>query len=717
MAFLLEIMSEMSTIKLKKVVFFCLTFLVCNFVHSFAQQSKMDSLLQLLATAPKDTVRVNIYNQLFLEYEFVDDQKAGNYLEKALELATRIHYKKGIADSYMRLGYFAEDKGNYPEALKNYSAVLAVAKDIGDDRSMADALKNSGIVYTSQGNYQEALSSCLKALVIMERIGNKKGIADCYQSIGNIYGRQLKDDLALKNYLLALDIYTKIKYNSGVAYCYNNIGLVYHGQGNFKEALESFKAALNIHKLMLNKSGMALAYQNIGFTYTSIAKNEEALLSLFESLKIKEELGDKLGIVQCYLNIGANLKNQMRYSEARKYLLEAEKLAKVIRLKHSLYKIYEILSTIESTEDDFKSAYSYLSLMVIYEDSLDNEESRKKIVEAQMTYDFEKKEAATKAEQEKKDIIAKEVLKQKTQQRNYFILAFVLLALLALFILRGYKQKQKANRIIYKQKVEVEKAKHIIEEKNKDITDSINYAQRIQRAMLPDSEELKRLFPQSFILFQPKDIVSGDFYFVHENNDFVYIAAADCTGHGVPGAFMSLIGTTKLTDAVAQSSSASDILMFLNRAIKTALKQTDGNESTRDGMDIALCVVNKQTRVLTFAGANRPLWLIRKNTKEVEEIKATKCAIGGLTIDNQHYDATAVNLAEGDAFYISTDGYADQFSGKTEKKLMTKKFKEILVDIQSQSMQEQKVFLANFINDWKEGTEQVDDILVIGVRV
>lgn len=382
-----------------------------------------------------------------------------------------------------------------------------------------------------------------------------------------------------------------------------------------------------------------------------------------------------------------------------------------------MLETYNLLAFVEASVGDFKSAYSHATLLIMYKDSIDNEESRKKIVEAQMTYDFEKKEAATKAEQEKKDIIANEVLKQKTQQRNYFIIAFVLLALLALFILRGYKQKQKANQIITQQKVEVEKAKHIIEEKNKDITDSINYAQRIQRAMLPDSEELKRLFPQSFILFQPKDIVSGDFYFVHENNDFVYIAAADCTGHGVPGAFMSLIGTTKLQDAVAQSVSVSDILMLLNRAIKTALKQTDGNESTRDGMDIALCVVNKQTRVLTFTGANRPLWLIRKNAKEVEEIKATKCAIGGLTSDNQHYDATAVDLAEGDTFYISTDGYADQFNGKTEKKLMTKKFKEILVDIQSQSMQEQKVFLANFINDWKEGTEQVDDILVIGVRV
>jgi serine phosphatase RsbU (regulator of sigma subunit)/tetratricopeptide (TPR) repeat protein len=712
-------MNEMSIMKLKKAAFFCLTFLVCNFVHSFAfaQQSKVDSLLRILASAPRDTVRVNIYNQLFLEYEFVDDQKAGNYLDKALELATRIHYKKGIADSYIHLGYFAEDKGDYNEALVNYNNALNVAVEIKYKKQIASAHNSAGMVYSKQGNYSDAVSNCLKALKIIEEIGEKSDIAAGYLALGNIYNLQKNYSLALEKYLFSLNIYEQIGDKLGMAYSYNNIGLIHTAQGRYDYALENYKLSLEIHKFLSNKLGIALSYQNIGNNYSCLYNYKESFFFLFESLKIHEVLGNKSEIMNCYFSIACNFLKQKKYSEAQQYLLKTEKLATELGNKHLLVETYKSLASVEASVGDFKSAYSYDTLSTKYKDSIDNEQSRKKIVEAQMTYDFEKKELATKAEQEKKDILANEVLKQKTQQRNYFILAFVLLALLALFIFRGYKHKQKANRIIYKQKAEVEKAKSIIEEKNKDITDSINYAQRIQRAMLSDSDELKRLYPESFILFQPKDIVSGDFYFVHENNDFVYIAAADCTGHGVPGAFMSLIGTTKLQDAVAQSSNASDILMFLNRAIKTALKQTDANESTRDGMDIALCVVNKQTRALTFAGANRPLWLIRKNSKEVEEIKATKCAIGGLTSDSQHYDATVVDLAEDDTFYISTDGYADQFNGKTEKKLMTKKFKEILVDIQSQSMDEQKLFLTNFINDWKEGTEQVDDILVIGVRV
>jgi serine phosphatase RsbU (regulator of sigma subunit) len=211
--------------------------------------------------------------------------------------------------------------------------------------------------------------------------------------------------------------------------------------------------------------------------------------------------------------------------------------------------------------------------------------------------------------------------------------------------------------------------------------------------------------------------VSGDFYFFHKTDQSVFIAAADCTGHGVPGAFMSMIGSEKLEDAVSQSTDTSEILKQLNKGIKTSLRQSDSDESTRDGMDIALCSVDTQNRIVKYAGANRPMWIIRNGQTEVEEIKATKTAIGGLTENNQHFDTHEIKLQQGDTFYICTDGYADQFSGKDGKKLMTRKFKEILVSIQSKTMQEQEIYLDNFVETWKAGTEQVDDILVIGVRL
>ena len=254
-------------------------------------------------------------------------------------------------------------------------------------------------------------------------------------------------------------------------------------------------------------------------------------------------------------------------------------------------------------------------------------------------------------------------------------------------------------------------------QRGKEIIDSITYALRIQKAKLPKKEEVYTSFPQSFILFKPKDIVSGDFYFFQKNNQSVFIAAADCTGHGVPGALMSMICSEKLDDAVSQSVDTSVILKQLNKGIKTSLRQSDSDESTRDGMDIALCSVDTQNRSIKYAGANRPLWIIRNGQTEVEEIKATKTAIGGLTEDNQHFDTHEIILQQGDTFYICTDGYADQFSGQDGRKLMTRKLKEILVSIQSKTMPVQETYLDNFIENWKAGTEQVDDILVIGVRL
>ena len=253
--------------------------------------------------------------------------------------------------------------------------------------------------------------------------------------------------------------------------------------------------------------------------------------------------------------------------------------------------------------------------------------------------------------------------------------------------------------------------------KNKDLTDSIKYAQRIQCSKLPSKKEIYSVFPNSFILFKPKDIVSGDFYYFHKSNQSVFIASADCTGHGVPGALMSMLCSEKLNEAVLKGSGNSEILKQLNKSIKTSLRQSSSDDSIRDGMDIALCSVDTINSNLKYAGANRPLWIIRNGHTELEEIKSTKNAIGGFTDDSQHFDTQEIKLQQGDTFYIFTDGYADTFGGQDGKKLTTKKFKEILLDIQHKTMQEQEEHLNNFIENWKAGIEQVDDILVIGIRL
>jgi serine phosphatase RsbU (regulator of sigma subunit) len=263
----------------------------------------------------------------------------------------------------------------------------------------------------------------------------------------------------------------------------------------------------------------------------------------------------------------------------------------------------------------------------------------------------------------------------------------------------------------------ISEQKKLLQEKNKDITDSINYAKRIQQSKLPIKSDFTTLFADSFILFKPKDIVSGDFYYFQQTKNSIFIAAADCTGHGVPGAIMSMICSEKLEEAISTSENTSEILTLVNKRVKLSLKQTEGEESTRDGMDIALCSVNKENCIVKYSGANRPLWIIRKGQNTVEEIKPTKSAIGGITSDHQYFDSHEIKLQEGDTIYIFTDGYADQFNGKTGKKIKTKKLKDILQDIQLKTMNEQEKHLDYFLENWKSGTEQVDDILMIGIRL
>jgi len=265
----------------------------------------------------------------------------------------------------------------------------------------------------------------------------------------------------------------------------------------------------------------------------------------------------------------------------------------------------------------------------------------------------------------------------------------------------------KAQALIRQQKADIEL-------KTREITDSIVYSKRIQNAILTNQEDVKSQLSNSFIIYRPKDIVSGDFYFFEHKDSSYYIAAADCTGHGVPGAFMSLIGFKELSIAQSQSESTGDILFKLNNQIKNTLRQNQ-IDSTRDGMDIGLIKLGGNQ--ITYSGANRPLWIIRANTLVIEEFKPTKTAIGGHTMDNQVFEEHRINLSKGDSIYLFTDGYADQFGGEKGKKLTTKRFKKLLQNIQKKTIDEQKSDLIDFFEKWKGELEQVDDVLVIGIKM
>jgi serine phosphatase RsbU (regulator of sigma subunit) len=271
---------------------------------------------------------------------------------------------------------------------------------------------------------------------------------------------------------------------------------------------------------------------------------------------------------------------------------------------------------------------------------------------------------------------------------------------------------------IHAEKERIDRLKTEIEYRHKEVMDSVNYAKRIQEAILPENSEILDALPESFVMLKPKDIVSGDFFWFEDQRSSsgkIFIAAADCTGHGVPGALMSMLGTDKLNNALLQSQDPSGILSELNRGVKKVLRQNDKGTSTRDGMDIALLAFNSKLTSLEYAAANRPLWLIRSGSPTIEEFKATKTAIGGFTSEDQVFEKHAIELQKGDTVYIFSDGFADQF-GANDKKLMSKSFKNVLLEIQGMRMADQKLHLDDFIEKWRGNTEQTDDILVIGIR-
>jgi serine phosphatase RsbU (regulator of sigma subunit) len=273
--------------------------------------------------------------------------------------------------------------------------------------------------------------------------------------------------------------------------------------------------------------------------------------------------------------------------------------------------------------------------------------------------------------------------------------------------------------LLSKQRDQLEEKNKLIEEKNKEIADSIAYAKYIQDAILP-TLRINQLLPEAFLLFLPKDIVSGDFYWFEKDEEHIYMIAADCTGHGIPGAFMSMIGTMLLNEIYNEKKvrTPGGILTSLNNLLQLSLKQTENPEmNIRNGMDIIIIKLNKNTGSLEFASANRPLYIIRKQSDKVESFIADKTAIGGVTDYYYKFKTETVLLEKGDCFYLFSDGYADQFGGTEGKKLMTKNFKKQLLEISNLPMQDQRDKLASAFNSWKGSYEQVDDVLVLGGRV
>jgi serine phosphatase RsbU (regulator of sigma subunit)/Tfp pilus assembly protein PilF len=734
-------------------------FFILGLTPAFAGVVRVDSLINRLKAENEDTSKASTLISLGFQYINKSNyNRADSLSEYALQLASKLNYKKCIARALRNIGIIHGRQGDMSKALIAYNEALKLYEEMNDIAGQAAVTNSIGSLYDQSGDYAKALECYFKTRDIYKTTGNKLGIAIACNNIGVIYIRQGSDAKALDNFLQALKISQGLDEKNMVLNIMLNLGIIYDDQGENDTALATNKKVLQLAIEEGNKRIEANVLTNMGDQYQKTGNFKEALNCITQSLRLHEENNEKveilstlnaLGNVQChfgkydsakasfrkalalglkieykegiaisYINIANADTITKNYAEAIDYAGKGLEIGKKTNNFNLIESAEHSLSTIYTLKGDQSSALKHFKAFIDARDSISNNQNTKKMVMEEMNYNFDKKQADEKAARDKKDALQQEEAR-KQRVTIYFVSGILLLVLgFAFFAYRSNLQKRKANRELSLKNQKIELAYAIIEEKNHEITDSINYAKRIQNAILPSIQEMQKHIPQSFVLFKPKDIVSGDFYFFHNpiaDKQRAIIAVADCTGHGVPGAFMSMIGSEKLNEAVAQSGDAGEILKLLNNGIRASLHQSEAQSSSRDGMDIALCTIKGNT--INFSGANRPLWVIRKGADDIEEYKATKKAIGGFTEQGQTFDSTEIKLNTGDTFYLFSDGYADQFGGENGKKLTTKKFRELLLSLKDKTMPDQYKELDTFIEKWRDNREQLDDVLVIGVRV
>jgi serine phosphatase RsbU (regulator of sigma subunit) len=456
----------------------------------------------------------------------------------------------------------------------------------------------------------------------------------------------------------------------------------------------------------------------MGNAYIGTKEYLKAETCFLKSIKIQEEdLGDLKGQLTNYFNLAAMFYEMKQYEKAIDNSLHTLDILHKIGSFEYEVQVYDLLAKVYAANHQFDKAYDYHVRYLEMKDSVSALEGEKHVLEMQTKYETEKKENEIKALTQQNEI--QDLQLNKNKVIIYAIIAgFILLVFMAIMIYKRYTLKRDANAQLEEQNGRIQLQKEIIEQKNKDITDSIIYAKRIQEAILPSVEVLRSSLKDAFVFFKPKDIVSGDFYFYEETSDGrYYFAAVDCTGHGVPGAFMSIVGHNALKQSINEfgKRKPAEILNQMNGILKSTLHSDDNDKSVKDGMDINLCCYDPSKGTLEYAGAFNPLWCV--NGKELKEIKGDKFPIGEYAFEGERFFMNhEIKIQEGDCFYLFTDGFADQFGGERGKKFKYKNLQELLISMQGLDMTKQMESLDVTLQNWKGQLEQVDDILILGLK-
>ncbi|MFP4604281.1 MAG: tetratricopeptide repeat protein [Bacteroidales bacterium] len=765
-------------------------------VLAYAENNtKQDSLLNLINEEQNDTLRAEYYLQIGDLFQYDEQDTAIYYYHKALDIAQQnnlpaieakcynyigvvylyqsefdttkqyflkslsikraIDDKAGMANSYNNLGIIAKNRGDFARAISYYDSALTIRKQLVEQQIEEDekienikkvghAHMNIGNVQYQLGRYTEALGSYKESLSNYNSIDHKKGIAGCYNNIGSIFEEQQEYNTAIDYYKQSLEISLSVDQPRDIGTAYNNIGEVYLKQSDLKRALKNFEESLKYREQTNDKRGISAVYSNLSMIYYEQGNYEKAISMIDKALKIDYQIDDKVGIAEDlnYLS-KINLKKK-DYFETIDMAKRSLSISRSIDAPRQSKESHNLLFQAYEQMGDSKTALYHHKKYKELDDQLFNKEKHKQIQEIEQKYQTEK----NLQQLAKKEVELSEQKARLRHQKNlkYIFFAGLIFLLVFLFLIyRNFQQKRRDNTLLIQQKEEIEaqneelqqqneeivtqrdeletqrdianSQKTAIATKNNEITHSIQYAKGIQSALLPQDYQISRLLDEYFIFFKPKDIVSGDFYWFGEKEGKTIIACADCTGHGVPGAFMSLLGMSLLNDIIdeVRIPKANEMLNILRTRMIQSLHQKDFSEDNRDGMDISLTILDKETQQIEYAGAYHPLYLVRDG--KLIDYKPERMSISIQSQLDKSFQNNIIPSKTGDMIYLSTDGYPDQISGSSKKKMTRKNFKGLLETIAQFDMGEQQIKLEEYLEQWQEDYEQVDDILVIGFRV
>ncbi len=680
--------------------------------------SQRDSLFQALKyQVAKDTNRVVLLGKVGLDFQKSREyEKAINYFNQSAELAKNLYFYVGEGLAYKRIGTIYFNMDEHERARIYYNKALLLFNKAHALHHIALTFNALGNLEESAGNYNQSLKLFFRYLNYAEKINSLIDMAIAYNNIAIIYSDMNDYKKELTYNFKALKIREKLNNLAELSASYNNIGVSYQDLDNYESAIMYYKKALQIREKLRDTVGVAAVFHNLAICYKHKGDYKLAEKYYLQALATQCKLNAKSDITLTSINLGKFYFDRRNYNKCFAFLSQALKLSTELGLLSYRTDVhlalYEAYDGVKRPAEALIHYRKYIELR----DSLNNVEQSKEFTRIEMQNKFDKETTIRQSEQAKKDAI----LQQQQKQQKIITLSVSLLLLIItvflFFVYRSYKEKKKANIIITTQKQEVESQKHLLEDKQKEIFDSINYAKRIQYTLLAHDSILQNNLKEHFVLFKPKDIVSGDFYWATEHADKFYLAVCDSTGHGVPGAFMSLLNMGFLNEAIKEKniSKPNEVLNYVRQRLIDSISK----EEQQDGMDAILVCFDKTSKSISYAAANNEPILISNNNLVIEiiELPKDKMPVGkGEKV--QSFSLFEINANSGDTLYLYTDGYADQFGGPKGKKFKYKQLNDLLLSNSSLSLNSQSEILAKDFNYWKGDLEQVDDVCVIGIKL